>query len=129
MKIRSDFVTNSSSTVFVLIARSELTRDGIRRLVGIRPNSPLEPVADRLFELLESSGRSASTVEQAETELAEEDFVQVMGERVKVAMAAGHEVRIGTLTSEEGEIESLLCCDSFELENDEYYLNALRCVW
>ena len=129
MKIRSDFVTNSSSTVFVLVARSQLTREGIRQLVGIRPGSPLEPVGDRLFELLQSSGRSVRTAEDAAAELAEEDLAHVVEQYVRPALDAGHEIRIGKFHSDGDEIESLIRCDSFEAENDEYYLNALRCYW
>lgn len=129
MKIKSDFVTNSSSTVFVLIARSLLTRDGIRGLLGVRPSSPLEPIADRLFELLQLSGPAVTTVEEADEILAIEDFVQVVGNSVRAAIDAGHEVRIGTFSTDGDEVEALLCCDSFEAEDSEYYLNALRCVW
>lgn len=129
MKIRSDFVTNSSSTVFVLIARSELTRDGICKLIGIQTDSPLEPIADELFKLLGESRHVISTAEAAEPVLAGAHFAQLVEDRVKAAVAEGHEVRIGEFGTDGDGIEQLLCGDCFEAENDEYYLNALRCTF
>ena len=139
MKIKSDFVTNSSSTAFVLISRAQLTRNGVRQLVGIRSGSPLEAVADGLYDLLKSNGSDVQTVpmNEAEAKIAADGdaelfyakFSEVMLSRIRRALAAGQKVQVGRFRGDGDAVESLICCDSFEAENDQYYLNALRCSW
>ena len=134
MKIRSDFVTNSSSTAFILIRKGALTRDGVARLLGIPSTSPMKLISDALYEHLREASplheRMKSYYEASDpmTRLTEE-FHQVVADRVGKAIEAGHTVEMGSFRSEGGDSQSLFCCDSFELENDEYYLNALRSYW
>ncbi len=138
MKIRSDFVTNSSSTAFILVRRASLTPEGIRRLLGMRNDSPLAPIADVLCERLGEYARPIDEfVDAAEDEPCardtvthvREEFCEEVARKVASAKAAGHAVEMGWLSSDVDEIESFLCCESFELENDEYYLNAVACYW
>lgn len=139
MKMRSDFVTNSSSTAFILIKRASLSREGIRRLMGLLDDSPLSPIADILFERLEQYGRPIDEVVREITErrgganeigkYVMEEFSEEVARKVAAAKAAGVPVEMGKLSSDVDHIESFLCCESFELENDDYYLNAVACYW
>jgi len=130
MKIRCDFVTNSSSTAFVLIRKSELTRDGIAKLLGIADGSPLSPVADALYSCLDNNRRSVKSYKPAEElEVLRKDFASEVVERVRAAQAAGMSVEVGSFRSDGEGMEALFCTDSFEVENDEYYVNALRSYW
>lgn len=131
MKMKSDFVTNSSSTAFVLIARSDLTREGVRRLLGVSEGSPLQVIADGLFRIIESDGVRIQRTESPETIRAKmgDDFTEEVINRVTAAVASGADVRLGSWSSEAEEIESLFCCESLVAENDAFYLNALQCSW
>lgn len=135
MKIRSDFVTNSSSTAFVLIKRNALTKEGLRKLMGVEEDSPLSIIADTLSERLDEYGypiddRIQSYYEESDTDtFLRKNMSDVVADKVREARGKGHEVLMGFLSSEVDEIQSFLACDSFELENEDYYLNAIECYW
>ena len=135
MKIRSDFVTNSSSTAFVLIKRTALTKEGMRTLLGIDDESPLTAIADALSEKLDEYGypieeRVGSYYDDPDTDsFLRRKMSDVVADKVRQAQKQGHKVLMGTLSSDVDEIETFLACDSFELENDDYYLNAIECSW
>jgi hypothetical protein len=61
--------------------------------------------------------------------LVKEKFSEKVAQRFVEAREKGRNVFVGELSSEENEIESFFCCDSFELENEKIYLNALECTW
>jgi hypothetical protein len=139
MKMRSDFVTNSSSTAFILIKRTGLSQEGIRRLMGIQDNSPLTPIADVLCERLQQYGRPIDEIVREMTErrggaretdeYVREEFSGEVAQKVAAAKAEGVPVEMGWLSSDVDSVESFLCCESFELENNDYYLNAVACYW
>ena len=136
MKIRSDFVTNSSSTAFILIKYSTLTPEGIRRLMGMDADSPLAPIAGVLCERLEQYGKPIDTeiagyydFKGDSEDYIKKNFSEEVAIKVRKAKANGAEVEMGHLASDVDEIEAFLCCESFELENDQFYLNAVSCTW
>jgi len=135
VKIRTDFVTNSSSTSFILITDGDLEKMDFFNLVGITEESPLSPVFEALLDCLRAKMVSVSEYYEwrhaqsndLET-LVKEKFPGVEQKLVE-AREKGRKVFVGDLSSEENEIESFFCCDSFELENEKIYFNALRCRW
>jgi len=140
MKIRSDFVTNSSSTAFVLVKKQDLTLEGIRELLGIAVDSPLDPIAQVLFERLDRYGEQidegVADLAQHQTDakngtrhFLETNFSSEVASKVQAAKESGASVLMGQFSSDIDEIECFLCCESFELENDNYYLNAIECSW
>jgi len=136
MKVKADFVTNSSSTSFVLISNGEFTKESLFALVGVSEESPLRHIFATLFECLIDNMIPASDY-RARNYYSYDDLVAFVGKefseetahRVAEAQKRGSRVYIGELSSENGEIQSFFCCDSFELENESIYLNALECIW
>lgn len=136
MKIRADFVTNSSSTSFVLIRKGDFDEASVLDLLGIPADSPLAELGRGLFNVLNRSVMPAREYHLIQTRDNEPfakwlatQFSEPLAERVARAEAAGHQVLVGSLSSDEDETESFLCCECFEAENDSLYLNALECVW
>lgn len=136
MKIRSGFVTNSSSTSFLIITREDLSRENFFELLGVDPTSPIADVFDGFYRAVTSG-----VIEQADLDAFDSDeqveqrfggvrnLSDYMIQKIKDAKGNGGKVIYGLLSSEGDLIESFFCTDSFEVENDEIYFNGLSCVW
>lgn len=135
MKMRAGFVTNSSSTSFLIIARDELEEGAFLDLVGVAPDSP---IADLFRELFQGIIRSSEMVDlsTADPEESPEEWFDTaelspaMIARLHDAAARGLKAYFGSLSSDdESAVEAFFCMEPFELENDRIYFNYLRCVW
>ncbi len=137
MKIRSGFVSNSSSTSFLIISKGKLKKQDLRDLMGVEPGSALIPLFDQLYADLLGSV-------DAEIKLGElkgpADWKQLLGRRAErlsdriIAKLDGHRRKglvayYGHLDSETTNVQTFFCTDSFEEENDKIYINALDNAW
>ena len=52
MKIRIGYVTNSSSTNFLILSKKELTAQYLYKKLGFKKNSPIESAAMEMCEIL-----------------------------------------------------------------------------
>jgi hypothetical protein len=136
MKIRTDFVSNSSSTSFIVISEDDFTKEEFFKLMGVVENSPLTPLFEALYNQLQNNMYSVfdyllryqKSLEDWQN-IIKEDFGQEVLNRITDAENNKKKVFIGKLSSDESLMEAFFCTDSFELENDRIYLNALECSW
>jgi hypothetical protein len=134
MKVRAGFVTNSSSTSFLIIARDELEEEAFLELMGVEPDSP---IADLFRSFFSDVMRSSKYVDLARVDkrVSPEAWFDrdqpsaTMIERLKQASQKGLKAYFGQLSSDENSIQSFFCTDAFEIENERIYFNYLNCVW
>jgi hypothetical protein len=137
MKIRWDFVTNSSSTSFVIICKGKPNQDIFLTAMGAQKGSPLRPLFTKLYEVLcekmvnatdELHSQYSGSVNSI-LSLVEKKISKAAADQAKEALANGRNVWIGKLDSDAGDVETFFCCEPFEINHPKLRLNALRCVW
>lgn len=142
MVIRNGFVSNSSSTAFLIISKDELSRTDFYRMMGISSSSPLIDVFAQLYDAVaQSSTDHHLKCEKDDSPERVDAWVNSLYERLRVrltdhmmskvdsARKDGFHVYCGMLSSDDGLVEGFFCCDSFEAESRDMYMNALECTW
>lgn len=129
MNIRDGFVTNSSSTNFLIISKEELTVDYLFDKLGFLEGSPLERQGRQLCEdIIYAIHPSSSDKEIDYTEILNE-----FGPKAAELHAKKHEEGFRTYTgrtsSENAELTTTFTTDFVEIEEDDFYLNGLNYIW
>jgi hypothetical protein len=132
MKVKIDFVSNSSSTSFVYIAQDMLTKDDFFDAVGVSASSPAAPLFQEMFEQLKSrieSGDRLTSPEDVDALEGSREFMPEVLTRMKDALEQGKIVTTGYLSSEDGMAESVLCTEILEIDSERFFINAYDNYW
>ena len=130
MKIRMGFITNSSSTNFLIISKEELTEDYLFKKLGFVQGSVLEEqgrqLCDSILDAINSGLRYYSyDMPTYET------IKEVFGDKSAMLYKKNKKYHAywGYTSSDDSPIIQFFTTDSFEIEDKDFYLNGRSCVW
>lgn len=138
MKIRKGFVTNSSSTSFILLCSNVFNEEDFFELMGVEKESEFYEMMYDVFEDIQDSIKSVEEYceepywekgGQTFDEHLKEIFSEDVYKRYIVAKDEGKYIYIGSLSSDGGLLTCFMCCDHFIEENDKIYFNYTDCYW
>jgi hypothetical protein len=133
MKVKFDFVTNSSSTSFVYISDEELSEEVFLEAAGVDRDGPVGDLFRQMYSEISNAirhhGKQVTTKEDADRLAGTHEFTPDVIEKMKDAIEQGKNVVTSNLSSDGSLAESLLCMALFEIESDRFYINAYNNYW
>lgn len=133
MKIKLDFVSNSSSTSFVYISDEELSEEVFLEAAGVDGDGPVGDLFRQMYSEISTAirhyGKQVTTKEAADSLAGSHEFTPEVVEKMKDAIEQRKNVVTSTLSSDGPLAESLLCMAMFEIESDRFYINAYNNFW
>lgn len=126
MKIRNGFVTNSSSTNYLILSKEELTPEKLSTILGVSQDSPLfDIVLSLCTQLLVKD--FIKTSEKVCNSSFEDQLLEAFGEKTlkkyKTLTKKGYVSYHGHVSDNYDDIEALFSMDSFIVDNNDIFMD------
>lgn len=130
MKIRMGFITNSSSTNFLIISKEELTEEYLFKKLGFVQGGVLEEQGRQLCHSIMRAINGGVRYYDYDTPNYE-SIKEVFGDKsaAQFKTKKGYHAYWGYTSSDDYPITQFFTTDSFEIEEKDFYLNGRACVW
>ena len=132
VKIRDGFVTNSSSTNFMIICKEELTAEYLSKKLGFKNSSFIKSLGDSLSrQIISGTHRGVRWFEIDEINYSSilEIFGEESAEKYRELTKKGFHTYIGYTSSDDDCFSSFLTMDCFIIDEKDFYMDGKNCVW
>lgn len=132
MIIRDGFVTNSSSTNFMIISKKELTSNYLLKKLGFKETSRIANAAASLAEDVitgTSSGLRWFEIETIDYAAILDLFGKASADKYKELSEKGYHTYIGHINSDDDYLTSFMTMDSFIIDEKDFYMDGKNCGW
>lgn len=138
MKFRQDFITNSSSTSFIISLNDEWNENNFLRTLGVSDKTALKNLFADLFKAIDYDKEEISSyikkwypdMNTVEEFLSLQKYSNDVIEKVSQLLKEGRIVYYGKLSSDSGEsVETFFCMESFLICEEDIYFNGQSAVW
>ena len=123
MKTRNGFVSNSSSTSFLIASKAELTKEKVESLFGIPEDSPFKELIDKIVNAFyHSLDKPFKAIIEYIRETGDDD----PDEKIQQWFKDGFFVYQGLWSTEDEPMEAMLCETSINYESDDLIIKHDR---
>ncbi|MCI8650726.1 MAG: hypothetical protein HFG20_11495 [Anaerotruncus sp.] len=132
MIIRDGFVTNSSSTNFMIISKEKLNSDYLFEKLGFKKNSSISSAAFSLVDDIIGAtelGVRWFEIDQIDYKTILKIFGKESAEKFKKMSKIGYHTYIGHTNSDDDYLTSFMTMDSFVIDEKDFYMDGKNCGW
>jgi hypothetical protein len=113
MKIRNDFVTNSSSSSFLIAVKEELTPEKLYQVFDVHENHPLVGIVNVIFRCAEKTTEE-EFVRDYDYFLTEKKYQDILGK--------GYILYEGSFSDEASPAEAYLCSAGLDITGEDFIM-------
>lgn len=134
MKIRDGFVTNSSSTNFLIISKEELTNEYLLKKLGFKENSPVRNEGVKLVNSIinyAEYGLRWGKIRNKNPKYNEilELFGKKSADKYLKLTKKGYRTYMGNIKNEQDYLTNFMITDYFIIDDKDFYMDGRNCVW